>query len=83
MSEFSKAALPAYLGAETILRRIARALQRSWIAYTDWRLQQLAISRLRRMSDRELKDIGLLRSQIELKVRGGAERHPMLGWRFF
>jgi len=82
MSDFSKA-IPSHLGAETFSTRIGRALRHCWLAYMDWRLQQLAISRLGHMSDRELKDIGLLRSQIELKVRGGAAPHPMLGWRLF
>jgi uncharacterized protein YjiS (DUF1127 family) len=81
MSEISNASLPRRLGAETFSSRIGRALRHCWLAYMDWRLQQLAISRLQRMSDRELQDIGLRRSQIDIEVRGGAARHPMHGWR--
>jgi uncharacterized protein YjiS (DUF1127 family) len=53
-------------------------LKRCWLAYLDWRLQQLAISRLRRMSDRELKDVGLTRSQAEFQVRGRPAGHATL-----
>jgi len=50
MSEFYKAALSNDLGAETFSGRIGSALRHCWLAYMDWRLQQLAISRLSRMS---------------------------------
>jgi uncharacterized protein YjiS (DUF1127 family) len=83
MSEFSKAIGRRHSGADSFPRRIGGALQRCWLAYMDWRVEQMAIRRLRRMSDRELKDIGLLRSQIEFEVRGGAAGHPMISWRFY
>jgi len=51
--------------------RLLEALQRQWVAYQDWRIRQQAITRLRSMSDAELKDIGLVRSQIEIAVRAG------------
>jgi uncharacterized protein YjiS (DUF1127 family) len=47
----------------------------------DWRLQQMTVNRLRYMSDRELKDIGLCRSQIEFAVRGRAEGQPAFNGR--
>jgi uncharacterized protein YjiS (DUF1127 family) len=56
---------------------IGRTLTRWWIAYMNWRLQRLAINRLGCMSDRELKDIGVSRSQIELAVKGQLVRHPI------
>jgi len=34
------------------------------------RLEHLAIHQLQAMSDRELKDIGVVRSQIEFALRG-------------
>jgi uncharacterized protein YjiS (DUF1127 family) len=83
MSEFPRAASPRLLAGESIPSRIGKALMRRYLAYIDWRLQGLAIDRLRHMSDRELKDIGLLRSQIEFEVRGGAGRHPALLWPLF
>ena len=47
-------------------------MKRRWMAYTTWRIQQAA--RLRSMSDWELKDIGLTRSNITDAVRGQALR---------
>ena len=47
------------------------ACKRMWSAYLAWRIEQVAIGQLRSMSDRELKDIGLQRSQIEFAVRRG------------
>jgi uncharacterized protein YjiS (DUF1127 family) len=82
MSELSKAVLPRALATGSATRRIGKALARFYLDYMEWRLQRLAINRLRKMSDRELKDIGLLRSQIEFEVRGGA-RHPALLWPLF
>ena len=49
------------------------ALKRWWMAYLTWRVEQAAIAQLHMMSDRELKDIGLTRSQIMGAVRGEAE----------
>jgi uncharacterized protein YjiS (DUF1127 family) len=41
-----------------------------WCAYITWRIERTALARLSLMSDRELKDIGLSRSQIECAVIG-------------
>jgi uncharacterized protein YjiS (DUF1127 family) len=68
--------------ANDILARIGRTLQRWWVAYMNWRIERLAASRLRGMSDRELKDIGVSRSQIGWAVKGQLERHPMFS-RYF
>jgi uncharacterized protein YjiS (DUF1127 family) len=38
----------------------------------------MAIARLSRMSDRQLKDIGLTRSQIDRAARGEPGQHPLL-----
>jgi uncharacterized protein YjiS (DUF1127 family) len=83
MSGFSRAILPRDLGSDAIPGRIGSALRRWWLAYIDWRMRRLAIQRLRDMSDRELKDIGLCRSQIEFEVGRTAEPHPLLGGRQF
>ena len=53
---------------------VAATMKRRWMAYTTWRIQQAAIARLRSMSDWELKDIGLTRSNITDAVRGQALR---------
>jgi uncharacterized protein YjiS (DUF1127 family) len=50
------------------------AVKRWWGSYIAWRVEQAAIAQLRSMSDRELHDIGLARSQIEAAVRGSADR---------
>jgi uncharacterized protein YjiS (DUF1127 family) len=44
-------------------------LTRWSVAYITWRTEQAAIAQLWSMTDRELKDIGLTRSQIRAKRR--------------
>jgi uncharacterized protein YjiS (DUF1127 family) len=72
--------MSANLGAPTGVRRLARhfwrrrrieALRQQWEAYQNWRTQQRAMARLHSMSDAQLKDIGLVRSQVEIAVRTG------------
>ena len=66
--------------ADAILRALTRTLKRSCVAYITWRMENIAIAQLRAMSDRELEDIGLTRSDIARTVMG-AERsrtHPLL-----
>jgi uncharacterized protein YjiS (DUF1127 family) len=58
------------------------ALRRWWLAYMEWRLQRLAADLLHRMSDRQLRDLGITRSQIEPAARGRAGQHPLLHDRF-
>ena len=60
-----------------IPRTIGAALKGWWMAYVNWRLERLAISRLHSMSDRELKDMGVSRAQIEFAVRGAAAPNPI------
>ena len=50
------------------------ALKRWWVDYMTWRIQQAAMLTLGSMSDRELKDIGLTRSDIAWAVRDGTAR---------
>lgn len=45
-----------------------------WVAYLTWRIERAAIAHLEAMSDRELEDIGLTRSQIESAVRGNPDQ---------
>jgi uncharacterized protein YjiS (DUF1127 family) len=52
-------------------RRLIEALKRQWATYENWRIQQQAMARLRSMSDAQLKDIRLVRSQIEIALRAG------------
>jgi uncharacterized protein YjiS (DUF1127 family) len=44
--------------------RLAAALKRWWVAFITWRLERAAINQLSSLSDRQLKDIGLDRSEI-------------------
>jgi uncharacterized protein YjiS (DUF1127 family) len=62
---------PSRAGA--IVHAMATAMTRWWAAYTVWRIEQWAVGRLSAMSDRQLQDIGLVRSQIPFAVRHGAE----------
>ena len=59
-------------------RRFGAALKRWWVARMERRLESLAVRKLHAMSDRELKDIGIARSQIEFAVRGARERDRVL-----
>jgi uncharacterized protein YjiS (DUF1127 family) len=49
-------------------------LKRWWVAYITWRIERAAIARLCSMSDLELKDIGLTRSNVTGAVRDDAGR---------
>lgn len=55
---------------------LVSTLKRWWSAYLTRRLEQAAILQLHAMSDRELRDIGLDRSQIERSVRGEVDHRP-------
>jgi uncharacterized protein YjiS (DUF1127 family) len=77
MSTISNRLTPRDALAGTSFRGIGKVLRSWWLAYINWRLEQLAISRLQSMSDRELKDMGISRTAIEFAVKGDADRHPM------
>jgi uncharacterized protein YjiS (DUF1127 family) len=59
---------------------LAVAPRRLLAAFITWRARQAALAHLKSMSDRELKDIGLSRSQIECAVMGerARDRAPLL-----
>jgi uncharacterized protein YjiS (DUF1127 family) len=52
------------------------ALNHTWSTFLAWRLERAAIRQLNSLSDRQLKDIGLDRSEIMGAVRNGARRRP-------
>jgi uncharacterized protein YjiS (DUF1127 family) len=52
------------------LHGIGVALRGLWFAYLERRLHRQAAAQLHAMGDRELKDIGLNRSEIESALRG-------------
>src|SRR3974377_1482009 len=53
---------------------IGDLVRRCWREFLRWQDEQAAIAQLSAMSDRELRDIGLNRSEIGF-VRKGAEAH--------
>jgi uncharacterized protein YjiS (DUF1127 family) len=54
------------------VRKLVATLERWLVACMTWRTEQVAIAHLWSMSNRELKDIGLNRSEITGAVRGEA-----------
>ncbi len=78
MSTIAKTLSWSDTAAERQFRGLGRTLAGWWAAYIDWRLRRLAIAQLRDMSDRELKDIGLFRTQLEAAVRGDVMRERTL-----
>jgi uncharacterized protein YjiS (DUF1127 family) len=60
------------------ISRLAIVLKAWWAAYQRRRAERLTIERLHGMSDRELKDIGIVRSQIDFAVAHGIERHRIV-----
>ena len=53
-----------------IFQTLTNTLKRWCAAYITWRMEKIAIAQLRGMSDRELEDIGLTRSDIARAVTG-------------
>jgi uncharacterized protein YjiS (DUF1127 family) len=74
MSTILNAALRDSAAESSVLRALGTMLRGSWAAYMARRQQNLAVAKLRAMSDRELKDIGLSCSQIEMAVRDERDR---------
>jgi uncharacterized protein YjiS (DUF1127 family) len=70
MSTTSTATARQYSASRSIVGRVAAASKRLWVAYITWRIERAAMAHLRSMSDRELEDLGLSRSQIEGAVAG-------------
>jgi uncharacterized protein YjiS (DUF1127 family) len=62
-------------GASGLFGRMARAARHGWQLYRAWYVQEATIAYLKTLSDRQLKDIGLTRSQIGCAVRGAFDRH--------
>jgi uncharacterized protein YjiS (DUF1127 family) len=54
--------------------RLGAALRRMGVAYINWRLEEAVINHLWSMNDRDLKDIGLTRSEITSTVKGDLTR---------
>jgi uncharacterized protein YjiS (DUF1127 family) len=74
MSLISSAAEPSSYSASAGPGALAAALKRLCAAYVTWRMERMAVAALRSMSDRELRDIGLARSEIGSAVRIGTSQ---------
>ena len=57
-----------------LVKDLGAALNRWCVAYLTWRIERAAITQLWSMSDRQLRDIGISRSELDSVVRGEAER---------
>jgi uncharacterized protein YjiS (DUF1127 family) len=66
------------LGKPAFMPALLAAAKRAWIAYVNWRIERAAIDQLFALSDRELEDIGLIRSEITdaAKVAAAAVHPP-------
>jgi uncharacterized protein YjiS (DUF1127 family) len=77
----SAAAIPHGTAGQSWGRELAAALKERWTAFQIWRAEQAAIAQLWSMSDRELRDIGLTRSEITGAVKdGAAQDHAISGY---
>ena len=54
---------------------IGHFVRRCWQAFLRWQREEAAITQLSAMSDRELRDIGLNRSEIGFAVKGELTSH--------
>jgi uncharacterized protein YjiS (DUF1127 family) len=70
MSQVSNTAVRGSNSPSGLLCMAGIAMKHWWADYVTRRVEKMAIAHLKSMSDRELHDIGLVRSQIEAVVRG-------------
>jgi uncharacterized protein YjiS (DUF1127 family) len=56
------------------IKDLGATLNRWCVAYLTWRIERAAITQLGSMSDRQLRDIGISRSEIVSAVRGETDR---------
>ena len=70
----SAPAMPHGMAGQSWGRELVATLKGWWATYQIWRAEQAAIAQLWCMSDRELRDIGLSRSEIMAAVKGEAAR---------
>ena len=74
MSTISSTSAQQKSACGRILRTLAATPKCLWTAFIGWRVHQAARFHLHSMSDRELEDIGISRSQIECAVTGERAR---------
>ena len=71
---FSATAAAQGIPGRSFVNGTAATLNRWWAAYLTWRLERATINTLSSLNDRELKDIGLDRSEIMRAVKGRVAR---------
>ncbi|MGA7253056.1 MAG: DUF1127 domain-containing protein [Pseudolabrys sp.] len=71
---FSATAATRGITGRSCVNGTAATLNRWWAAYVTWRLERAAINTLSSLNDRELKDMGLDRSEIMGAVKGRVAR---------
>lgn len=57
-----------------LVKDLSANLKRCCVAYLAWRIERAAITQLGSMSDRQLRDIGISRSEIMGAVRSEIDR---------
>jgi uncharacterized protein YjiS (DUF1127 family) len=72
MRQSSAISADAHNATRSITHGVGAALARAWSTYLQRRMQRQASAHLHAMSDRELKDIGLSRGQIDIAIEFGA-----------
>jgi uncharacterized protein YjiS (DUF1127 family) len=70
----SASAEPQSIAGQSWAGGLVAILERWFAACLTWRMERAAIAQLWSMSDRELKDIGLIRSEINGAVKGETVR---------
>jgi uncharacterized protein YjiS (DUF1127 family) len=78
MSTISSIATQNETAGISMAQLLLSTAKRWWVAYVSWRVEQLTMYRLRSMSDRQLKDIGIARCEVEFAIRHGMERDQLL-----
>ena len=80
MSTISRAPAAAQTAATPSWTTLLQTKLRAWVdAYASWRIEQVAMHQLERMSDRDLRDIGLTRSEITQAVTQHAAHDRAFG----
>jgi uncharacterized protein YjiS (DUF1127 family) len=74
MSPISSTSAQHKSASSRILGTLAATPKYLWTTFIGWRVKQAALFHLHSMSDRELEDIGISRSQIECSVAGERAR---------
>jgi uncharacterized protein YjiS (DUF1127 family) len=70
---------PAAVGERAQAKGLVASVRIWCVAHLTRRMERVAMAQLQAMSDRELRDIGLTRSEIEQAVKGEFNHWPLIG----